>query len=92
MTFKARAPHKSRANACDCEQLFANKSACARASPDVHLGQMKNLYTLTIENKQGEIRTVEIAANSLIHALDRLDNRCELSVLDKVKNYTCVAL
>ena len=53
---------------------------------------MKNLYKLTLENKKGEIRVVEVAANNLIHALDRLDARCELSVLDKVKNYSCIPI
>jgi len=53
---------------------------------------MKNIYTLTLENKQGELRTVEVAAHSLIHALERLENRGELCKSDKLKNFSCARL
>jgi len=53
---------------------------------------IKNIYTLTLENKQGELRTVEVAAHSLIHALERLENRGELCKSDKLKNFSCIRL
>jgi hypothetical protein len=56
-------------------------------SPD-----MKKLYTLTLQNKQGEIRNEEVAALSLTHAMERLQEWGGLSEADKLKNFTCVPL
>jgi len=53
---------------------------------------IKNIYTLTLENKQGKLRNVEVAAHSLIHALERLESRGELCKSDKLKNFSCVRL
>ena len=52
------------------------------------LSCMKKLYTLTLENAQGEIRNVEVMAKDINHALQRLDNACELADSDKLKNFT----
>jgi len=49
---------------------------------------MKNLYTLTLKNAQGQIRTVEVAGNSLMHALNRLDDRNGMSTSDTLKDYS----
>jgi len=86
---------KSRANLSLCqEKKFAKSvffssffSALRYTFP-----MMKNIYTLTLENKQGELRTVEVAAHSLIHALERLENRGELCKSDKLKNFSCARL
>jgi hypothetical protein len=53
---------------------------------------MKKLYTLTLQNKQGEIRNVEVAALSLTHAMERLQEWGGLSETDKLKNFTCAPL
>ena len=47
---------------------------------------MKKLYTLILENAQGEIRNVEVMAKDINHALQRLDNACELADADKLKD------
>lgn len=47
---------------------------------------MTKLYTLTLEDSQGIIRKVEVAASSIIRALEKLDNLEELSEKDKLKN------
>lgn len=49
---------------------------------------MTKLYTLTLENAQGEIRKVEVAACNITHALERLDSYEELAPSDKLKDST----
>jgi hypothetical protein len=59
--------------------------AFAILSPD-----MKKLYCFTIQNKQGVIRNVEVAGDTLIHAMKRLGDKLKPS--DKLKDFTSIKL
>ena len=49
---------------------------------------MTKLYTLTLENVQGEIRNMQVAAKNVTHALERLDSYEELVPSDKLKGWS----
>lgn len=53
--------------------------------------EMKNIYTLILENTNGEFRKVEVAGNSLIHAMERAERFGEMETSDKLKDYSCTS-